>query len=36
MILSEFGQQYFVEPNNYFKLPPERREEERAKLADQA
>ncbi len=35
MILSEFGQQYFVEPNNYFKLPPERREEERAKLADQ-
>jgi phosphate transport system substrate-binding protein len=36
MILSEFGQQYFVEPNNYFKLPPERREEERSKLADQA
>jgi len=36
MILSEFGQQYFVEPNNYFKLPPERREEERGKLADQA
>ncbi len=36
MILSEFGQQYFVEPNNYFKLPPARREEERAKLADQA
>ncbi|MFC4245690.1 PstS family phosphate ABC transporter substrate-binding protein [Natribaculum luteum] len=36
MILSDFGQQYFVEPNNYFKLPPERREEERAKLADQA
>ena len=35
MILSEFGQQYFVEPNNYFTLPPERREEERAKLADQ-
>jgi len=36
MILSEFGQQYFVEPNNYFTLPPERREEERSKLADQA
>jgi len=36
MILSEFGQEKFVAPNNYFKLPPERREEERAKLADQA
>lgn len=36
MILSDFGQEYFVAPNNYFKLPPERREEERAKLADQA
>ena len=36
MILSEFGQQNFVEPNNYFKLPPARREEERGKLADQA
>jgi len=36
MILSEFGQQYFVEPNNYFKIPPERREEELSKLADQA
>jgi phosphate transport system substrate-binding protein len=36
MILSEFGQQNFVAPNNYFKLPPERREEERNKLADQA
>ena len=36
MILSEFGQTNFVEPNNYFKLPPERREEERGKLADQA
>jgi phosphate transport system substrate-binding protein len=35
MILSDFGQEYFVAPNNYFKLPPERREEERAKLADQ-
>jgi phosphate transport system substrate-binding protein len=36
MILTDFGQENFVEPNNYFKLPPERREEERAKLADQA
>ncbi|MXR52471.1 phosphate ABC transporter substrate-binding protein [Halovenus sp. WSH3] len=36
MILSEFGQQNFVAPNNYFMLPPSRREEERAKLADQA
>ena len=36
MILSEFGQQNFVAPNNYFTLPPERREEERGKLADQA
>ncbi len=36
MILSEFGQQNFVEPNNYFVLPEARREEERAKLADQA
>jgi phosphate transport system substrate-binding protein len=35
MILSDFGQQNFVEPNNYFPLPPERREEERGKLADQ-
>ncbi|MBZ6494117.1 substrate-binding domain-containing protein [Natrinema longum] len=36
MILSDFGQQNFVEPNNYFMLPEERREEERGKLADQA
>ncbi|SFS95765.1 PstS family phosphate ABC transporter substrate-binding protein [Halostagnicola kamekurae] len=36
MILSEFGQQNFVEPNNYFKLPEARREEERSKLADQS
>jgi phosphate transport system substrate-binding protein len=35
MLLSDYGQENFVEPNNYFKLPPERREEERAKLADQ-
>ena len=35
MILTEFGQTNFVEPNNYFTLPPERREEERAKLAEQ-
>ena len=36
MILSDFGQEYFVAPNNYFKLPEDRLEEERAKLADQA
>ncbi|SFK62748.1 phosphate ABC transporter substrate-binding protein, PhoT family (TC 3.A.1.7.1) [Halogranum rubrum] len=36
MLLSEFGQTNFVEPNNYFKLPPERREEEMAKLAEQS
>jgi phosphate transport system substrate-binding protein len=35
MLLSEYGQTNFVEPNNYFKIPPERREEERAKLPDQ-
>jgi phosphate transport system substrate-binding protein len=34
MLLSEYGQKNFVEPNNYFKLPPNRREEERAKLAE--
>lgn len=34
MILDEFGQTNFVEPNNYFKLPPNRREEERGKLAE--
>jgi phosphate transport system substrate-binding protein len=36
MILSDFGQTNFVEPQNYFKLPEERREEERSKLPDQA
>ncbi|MFP4632080.1 MAG: substrate-binding domain-containing protein [Halobacteriales archaeon] len=35
MILSDFGQENFVEPNNYFTLPEERREEERDKLPDQ-
>ncbi|WP_158854661.1 PstS family phosphate ABC transporter substrate-binding protein [Halorhabdus sp. CUG00001] len=35
MILSDFGQTNFVEPQNYFKLPESRREEERAKLPDQ-
>jgi len=34
MLLTEFGQQQFVEANDYFKLPPNRREEERSKLAD--
>jgi phosphate transport system substrate-binding protein len=32
MLLSEFGQENCVAPNNYFKLPEQRREEERAKL----
>lgn len=36
MILTEFGQQNFVAPNNYFMLPESRREEERSKLADKA
>jgi phosphate transport system substrate-binding protein len=36
MILSDFGQQNFVAPNNYFTLPEDRREEERGKLVDQA
>lgn len=35
MILSDFGQQNFVAPNNYFTLPEDRREEERGKLVDQ-
>ncbi|RKS81677.1 phosphate ABC transporter substrate-binding protein (PhoT family) [Haloarcula quadrata] len=35
MILSDFGQDTFVAPNNYFKLGARRREEERAKLPDQ-
>ncbi|MDY6775239.1 MAG: PstS family phosphate ABC transporter substrate-binding protein [Halobacteria archaeon] len=34
MLLSEYGQKNFVEPNNYFKLPESRREEQRAKLPD--
>nr|WP_049909810.1 substrate-binding domain-containing protein [Halococcus salifodinae] len=34
MLLTEFGQQQFVAANDYFKLPPNRREEERSKLAD--
>ena len=32
MLLSEYGQVNFVEANDYFKLPPGRREEERQKL----
>ena len=35
MILSDFGQDTFVAPNNYFKLGARRREEELAKLPDQ-
>jgi phosphate transport system substrate-binding protein len=35
MLLSDYGQQNFVAPANYFTLPPERRREERDKLPDQ-
>jgi len=35
MLLSEFGQLHFVQPNDYFMLPPEEREEQRAKLPEQ-
>ncbi|MFC7072633.1 substrate-binding domain-containing protein [Halovenus rubra] len=35
LILSDFGQDTFVGPNNYFKLGKRRRKEERAKLPDQ-
>ncbi|MFC5367412.1 substrate-binding domain-containing protein [Salinirubrum litoreum] len=35
MIFSEFGQERFVAPNNYFTLGARRLEEERAKLPDQ-
>ena len=35
MILSDFGQDTFVGPNNYFKLGASRQEEELAKLPDQ-
>ena len=35
MMLSEFGQDTFVAPNNYFTLGERRLEEERAKLPDQ-
>jgi len=35
MILSDFGQDTFVAPNNYFKLGARRREEQLAKLPDQ-
>jgi phosphate transport system substrate-binding protein len=34
MLLSEYGQENFVAPNNYFKLPPAEREEQRAKLPE--
>ncbi|AFO56838.1 phosphate ABC transporter substrate-binding protein, phot family [Natrinema sp. J7-2] len=36
MLLSEFGQRHFVQPNNYFMLPPEEREEQRSKLPEQS
>ncbi|MFB6235031.1 MAG: PstS family phosphate ABC transporter substrate-binding protein [Halopenitus sp.] len=35
MILSKFGQETFVAPNNYFTLGKRRREEQRKKLPDQ-
>jgi len=35
MLLSEFGQERCVAANNYFTLPPERREAQREKLPDQ-
>jgi phosphate transport system substrate-binding protein len=35
MVLSDFGQDLFVAPNNYFKLSETRREEERNKLPSQ-
>jgi phosphate transport system substrate-binding protein len=35
MILSDFGQDFFVGPNNYFKLGDRRRKEERNKLPEQ-
>jgi len=34
MLLSEFGQQNFVAPNNYFMIPPEEREEQLSKLPE--
>jgi phosphate transport system substrate-binding protein len=34
MILSKFGQESFVATNNYFKLPPKRRKNQRKKLPD--
>ena len=36
MILSDFGQETFVAPNNYFTLSKRRQEEQLAKLPDQA
>jgi phosphate transport system substrate-binding protein len=36
MILSDFGQETFVAPNNYFMLGERRREEQLAKLPDQS
>jgi phosphate transport system substrate-binding protein len=34
MLLTEYGQTQFVEANDYFKLPPERRQQQRSKLPD--
>jgi phosphate transport system substrate-binding protein len=35
MMLTDFGQDFFVAPNNYFRLGSRRREEQLAKLPDQ-
>ena len=34
MLLTEYGQKQFVEANDYFTLPPERREKQRSKLPE--
>ena len=34
MLLTEYGQKQFVEANDYFKLPPNRRKEQRSKLPE--
>ncbi len=34
MLLTEYGQKQFVEANDYFKLPPDRRKEQRSKLPE--
>ncbi|EMA48012.1 phosphate ABC transporter substrate-binding protein, phot family [Halococcus morrhuae DSM 1307] len=36
MLLTEYGQKQFVEANDYFTLPPERRQKQRSKLPEPA